>query len=241
MGRDLDHAREVLRAALLQEALVDELQLHRAPHERDSAAGEDAQKQISPPPEGAGLHFAFCTTAHGAALSWPASHGDTSSMSLGGGVAIFSLVLATRSTNACGPRALLELQLAPFHFQIVPLVVETLQRHEQLARPMLRVDRTGGGTERDDPEHGNGDAQEFAADVTERCACAVTSRARRRAAWRCERAGLRAISSAAGRVLRPTILEARFRGRGNHRQSREIRGTRVCDCMNCFTARSSRE
>src|SRR5262249_31687027 len=83
-----------------------------------------------------------------------------------------------------GPGALLELQLAPLDLEIVALVVEPLQLHEELARAVLRIDRARGGAEGGDPERNDGDREELAGWDAHGW---LTSRARRRGAWRCGR------------------------------------------------------
>src|SRR5690348_2969203 len=75
--------------------MVDELEIGRPPHETRRAADQQPDQQVRPPPErGGGVS---CVT-------W--SHGAMISISLGGGIAIWSFVLATRSTNACVDHAL---------------------------------------------------------------------------------------------------------------------------------------
>src|SRR5262245_17265383 len=59
------------------------------------------------------------------------------------------------------PRALLELQLTPLDLQRVALAVHALERHEQLARAMLRVDGAGGGEQHAGPQHDDGDGEEL--------------------------------------------------------------------------------
>src|SRR5690349_1474009 len=75
----------------------------------------------------------------------------------------------------------IELQLSPLDLQRVALAIQPLQRHEQLARTMFRVDRARGREQHRCPEHGNRDRHELRSED----AHAVTSRAPRLGAWRC--------------------------------------------------------
>src|SRR5690606_16532176 len=98
MSRDGRHPREARRALLREEGVIDELQLDGPPEEPERTAAQEAQQQVRPPAEVAAVRG---RVARGAA-----AHGEITSISCGGGIAIFRRVLATRSTKAWVDQAL---------------------------------------------------------------------------------------------------------------------------------------
>ena len=93
---NLEHAREARIALAGEEAVIDQLQVDRAPGEPERARRERGQEQRCAPAERARVEVACTARFHGAMIS----------MSFGGGIAMCSRVLATRSTNAWVDHAL---------------------------------------------------------------------------------------------------------------------------------------
>ena len=196
--RDLGDAREARIALAGEKLVILELQLDRAIHEAQCATHQQREHEVRAPAKAAWIvtrstRVAFAAPARFTAFSGPdfhgrGLHGDTSSMSLGGGMPILSLVPATFSTKACGrPGTLLELQLAPFDLQVVALDVEPLELHEQLARAMLRVDSPGRRRERRRPQQRDSQDQQLVGRrAHQRTFCVLFIRApsvRRAARW----------------------------------------------------------
>src|SRR5579862_9319308 len=63
-----------------------------------------------------------------------------------------------------GPGALLELQLAPLDFQVIPASVQLLELDEHLTCAVFAVNRTRGRAEGSDPENRNNEKEHFAAE-----------------------------------------------------------------------------
>src|SRR5262249_33753994 len=97
VGGDLQHAREARVALAREETVIDQLQVHRAPQERRAGERQQAEQDPGAPAERARRRIA----PEGSRL-----HGVTTSMFCGGGIAMCSRVLATRSTNAWLDQAL---------------------------------------------------------------------------------------------------------------------------------------
>ena len=90
MGRDLCHAREARIALPLEKPMVDELQVDSAPHQTRGTAHEQSDQHSCPP----------AIRARSRVVCAERLHGAMTSISFGGGIAIWSFVLATRSTKA---------------------------------------------------------------------------------------------------------------------------------------------
>ena len=61
-----------------------------------------------------------------------------------------------------GPGALLELQLTPLDFEVVPAGIQLLELNEHLTRAVLAVNRARSRTQRSDPQNGDNDHKRFA-------------------------------------------------------------------------------
>ena len=127
-----------------------------------------------------------------------------------------------------GPGALLELQLTPLDFQVVPAPIQGLELHEQRARAVLAVDRTGGRAERRHPQQRQRRATAARRPLHGSFSATRSSALRAR--------GLRATSASPGRALAADELQARPRLQRHHRQARERRiDLRRARCMKCLT------
>ena len=93
---DVEHAREARIALAGEKTVIDELQVHRTPRQRQRAHAQEALQQVRPPAERARRELACAAHLHGAMIS----------ISFGGGIAMWSLALATRSTKAWVDQAL---------------------------------------------------------------------------------------------------------------------------------------
>src|SRR5262249_1688139 len=96
MGGDLEHPREPRIALPGEKAVIDELQVNGAPHEPERREREQCHQECRAPAEGYRRAIAYAAPLHGEVIS----------ISFGGGVAMWSLVLATRSTKAWVDQAL---------------------------------------------------------------------------------------------------------------------------------------
>ncbi len=89
------HSREPRSTLFCEETMIDELQIHCTRGKSERSTDEQPDQQVGPPAErGRGIARASCL------------HGAMISISLGGGIAMCSFALATRSTNACVDHAL---------------------------------------------------------------------------------------------------------------------------------------
>src|SRR5262249_22697736 len=96
MGGDLEHSRKPGIALTGEKAVSDQLQVGGAPPEPERRERQQRHQESRTPAEG-----------HRRAIAYAARlHGEIISISLGGGIAMWSRVLATRSTNAWVDQAL---------------------------------------------------------------------------------------------------------------------------------------
>jgi hypothetical protein len=139
---DLGHAREARIALPGEELVILELQLDGAPHQAERAAHQQREHEVRAPAKAArivarGGASARATPRLAALAGDMTLHGDTSSMSFGGGIAILSLARPRFRRTRASTRRSARAAAGPTRSRDCRADVEPLELDEQLARAML--------------------------------------------------------------------------------------------------------
>src|SRR5579863_7495134 len=133
-----------------------------------------------------------------------------------------------------GPRALLELELAPLDVEVVAVRIQLLELHEHLTRAVLAVNRARGRAERPEPEDRDCEQEHLAGEKIHTIFSATRNSALRAR-------GFLSTSASAARALRPTSFRRGCASGGRTGRSRSAGSTSDSRFMNCLTRRSSSE